>query len=185
MLDHYEVLGVTRDASTEDIKRACKLLSTLWHPDTNKRKDAAERFDEVRKAAGVLLDPAQRAAYDRETKKTARGKASHTGSPRSEEPTAEARVSSMVWRIENIKFSVTRLSPGYDEKEVDDFLDEIRDFFAGVKGAVPITPADVRNKSFTVTRFRPGYDEVEVDSFLDEVELAVGASLNLEDPSDE
>lgn len=64
--DHYEVLGVPRDASTADIERARKRLALIWHPDRNKSPDAAQRFDEVQKAAEVLRNPAARAAYDRD-----------------------------------------------------------------------------------------------------------------------
>jgi curved DNA-binding protein CbpA len=63
--DHYALLGVTRDASAEDIKRAFRLLVNLWHPDYNKRDDASERFDKLSKAREVLLDPKRRAEYDR------------------------------------------------------------------------------------------------------------------------
>jgi outer membrane protein assembly factor BamB len=64
--DHYEVLGVSRDASTEDIERARKKLARHWHPDRNKQEDAAHHFDAVQKAAEVLRDPKLRAEYDRD-----------------------------------------------------------------------------------------------------------------------
>ena len=64
--DHYEVLGVRRDASTEDIERARKNMARFWHPDRNKQEDAAHHFDAVQKAAEVLRDPRQRAEYDRD-----------------------------------------------------------------------------------------------------------------------
>ncbi|HEY3956764.1 MAG TPA: J domain-containing protein [Streptosporangiaceae bacterium] len=64
--DHYEVLGVPRDAPTIDIERARKRLALVWHPDRNQDPDAAGHFDEVQKAAEVLRDPIARAAYDRE-----------------------------------------------------------------------------------------------------------------------
>jgi hypothetical protein len=64
--DYYAVLGVPRDASAEDIKQAFRRLSAHWHPDHNKRADAAERFDELNKAKELLLDPKRRAAYDRD-----------------------------------------------------------------------------------------------------------------------
>ena len=64
--DHYEVLGVPRDASTRDIDRARRRLALIWHPDRNQSADAAEHFDKVQKAAEVLRDPVARAAYDRD-----------------------------------------------------------------------------------------------------------------------
>ncbi len=76
--------------------------------------------------------------------------------------------------VENMLFSTTRMRPGYDEKEVDTFLDAVRDTFAGERNP-PLNPADVRDKQFSTTRLRPGYDEEEVDAFLDEVELKLSA----------
>lgn len=64
--DHYEVLGVPRDASTKDIERARKNLARFWHPDRNKQADASDHFDAVQKAAEVLRDPRRRAEYDRD-----------------------------------------------------------------------------------------------------------------------
>jgi DivIVA domain-containing protein len=65
-------------------------------------------------------------------------------------------------------FSTTRLRPGYDEEEVDVFLDAIRDSFLGVRGTL-LTSDEIRNIKFTKTRLRPGYDEDGVDTFLDHV----------------
>ncbi len=64
--DPYEVLGVPRDASTDDIERARKRLALVWHPDRNQSADAAEHFDQVQKAAEVLRNPVTRAAFDRD-----------------------------------------------------------------------------------------------------------------------
>jgi DivIVA domain-containing protein len=71
---------------------------------------------------------------------------------------------------EMVQFSTTRARPGYDQEEVDKFVDAIRDTFLGVKDQ-PITATEVRNVQFRTTRLRPGYDEEEVDAFLDEAEL--------------
>src|ERR1022692_1931827 len=97
--------------------------------------------------------------------------------------------------VRNKQFSTTRLRPGYDEEEVDAFLDEVEaeldrliqeneelraklaEVLRGGKvpgpklgerqgDNMPLTPADVRNKQFSTTRLRPGYDEEEVDAFL-------------------
>ncbi len=64
MADHYEVLGVARDASADDIKRAYRRLARELHPDVNPGEDAAERFKLVTHAYDVLSDPDQRARYD-------------------------------------------------------------------------------------------------------------------------
>ncbi|MCS7207325.1 MAG: molecular chaperone DnaJ [Dehalococcoidia bacterium] len=63
--DYYEVLGVPRDATEEDIRKAFRRLALEWHPDRNKDPQAAERFKEINEAYQVLSDPQQRALYDR------------------------------------------------------------------------------------------------------------------------
>jgi curved DNA-binding protein len=62
--DYYETMGVARDASPDDIKRAYRRLARKYHPDVSKEKDAEERFKEVGEAYEVLRDPEKRAAYD-------------------------------------------------------------------------------------------------------------------------
>ena len=62
----YEVLGVARDASDSDIKKAYHKLVMKYHPDRNPdNKDAEEKFKEVNNAFDILKDPQKRAAYDR------------------------------------------------------------------------------------------------------------------------
>lgn len=63
--DYYKVLGVSRDASADDIKRAYRRLARKYHPDVSKEKDAETRFKEMREAYAVLKDPEKRAAYDK------------------------------------------------------------------------------------------------------------------------
>lgn len=62
--DYYEVLGVSRDASKEDIKKAYRKLALKYHPDKNKSPDAEERFKEISEAYGVLYDDEKRKMYD-------------------------------------------------------------------------------------------------------------------------
>ena len=63
--DHYEVLGVKKNASNDEIKRAYRILSKKYHPDRNPNDPSAEgKFKEVQHAYGVLSDAKKRAQYD-------------------------------------------------------------------------------------------------------------------------
>lgn len=63
--DYYDILGVSRSASVEEMKKAFRRLAMQYHPDRNKEDDAEQRFKEVGEAYEVLSDPEKRAAYDR------------------------------------------------------------------------------------------------------------------------
>jgi len=62
--DYYEVLGVGKDASKEEIKKAYKKLAMKYHPDVSKEKNAAERFKKISEAYAVLSDDEKRKQYD-------------------------------------------------------------------------------------------------------------------------
>lgn len=62
--DYYKILGLTRNASDEEIKKAYKKLALKYHPDKNKSSDAEERFKEVAEAYEVLSDKQKRTVYD-------------------------------------------------------------------------------------------------------------------------
>jgi molecular chaperone DnaJ len=62
--DFYEVLGVPRGASDDEIKRAFRRLAQQWHPDVSTEPGSDERFKEIAEAYRVLADPQQRQAYD-------------------------------------------------------------------------------------------------------------------------
>ncbi|MES9878131.1 MAG: DnaJ C-terminal domain-containing protein [Candidatus Sedimenticola sp. PURPLELP] len=62
--DYYKILGIKRDASVDEIKRAYRRLARKYHPDVSKEVDAEARFKEINEAHEVLKDPKKRAAYD-------------------------------------------------------------------------------------------------------------------------
>ena len=63
--DYYDVLGVPRDASQDDVRRAYRKLAREYHPDLNSEPDAEERFKELGEAYEVLSDSDKRERYDR------------------------------------------------------------------------------------------------------------------------
>ncbi len=62
--DYYVRLGISRDASQEEIKNAYRRLALQYHPDRNKSPDAEEKFKEASEAYGILSDPVKRQQYD-------------------------------------------------------------------------------------------------------------------------
>ena len=62
--DYYEVLGLSKGASDEEIKRAFRKLAKQYHPDVNKDPDAESKFKEIGEAYSVLSDPKKRNEYD-------------------------------------------------------------------------------------------------------------------------
>ncbi|MDO9450264.1 MAG: DnaJ C-terminal domain-containing protein [Rugosibacter sp.] len=63
--DYYKIMGVARDATQDDIKRAYRQLARKYHPDVSKEANAEARFKELGEAYEALKDPEKRAAYDR------------------------------------------------------------------------------------------------------------------------
>lgn len=66
MIDHYQVLGVSRDASRDEIRKAYRTLAMRYHPDHNptSQKEAEERFKEIHAAYEILGDDLARRQYD-------------------------------------------------------------------------------------------------------------------------
>ena len=62
--DYYEVLGVERTASADDVQKAYRKLARKYHPDINKSKGAEDRFKEINEANEVLSDAQKRQRYD-------------------------------------------------------------------------------------------------------------------------
>ena len=65
MSDYYEILGVDRNASKDEIKSAFRKMARQWHPDVNKAPEAEAKFKELGKAYETLMDDNKRATYDR------------------------------------------------------------------------------------------------------------------------
>lgn len=63
--DYYDILGVAKSASLDEIKKAYRKLALAWHPDRNKAANAHEKFKEINEAYAVLSDPKKKETYDR------------------------------------------------------------------------------------------------------------------------
>jgi curved DNA-binding protein len=63
--DYYQMLGVARDVSAEELKKTFRRLARRYHPDVSKEPDAEQRMKEINEAYAVLSDPEKRAAYDK------------------------------------------------------------------------------------------------------------------------
>jgi DivIVA domain-containing protein len=78
----------------------------------------------------------------------------------------DARYLDLIERIKNAEFRTTRLSPGYDEKEVDNLLDRV---VAILRESELPDPEELRTVQFTTRRLRPGYVMQDVEGLLQEI----------------
>jgi DnaJ-class molecular chaperone len=65
--DYYSILGVSRGATDDELKKAYRKLALKYHPDKNKAKGAEDKFKEIGEAYDVLSDPKKRQIYDQVT----------------------------------------------------------------------------------------------------------------------
>ena len=71
--DYYEILGISRNASDEEIKKSYRRIALKYHPDRNPSPEAEGKFKEASEAYGVLMDPEKRRLYDTYGKDGLRG----------------------------------------------------------------------------------------------------------------
>ena len=86
--DYYQVLGIPRTASEDDVKQAYRKLARKYHPDVSKEMNAEQRFKDLNEAHDVLKDPKKRALYDQygeAWKAAAEGRAPSPGAERAPE----------------------------------------------------------------------------------------------------
>lgn len=152
--DYYEVLGVPRTASAEELQQAYRKLARRYHPDVNKAPDAADRFKEINEAYHVLADPETRAKYDRFGPDFRR-------IPEGYEQTAPA---GRRWRTRRGGVGATGGGPDVSGVGID--LDDLFGSFFGARGAAgPIPGADQEaDLPLTVEEaYRGGRRRVHVD----------------------
>ena len=66
MINHYQILNISENATDEEIKIAYRKLAILYHPDTNKNIDANKKFVEIKNSYDILLNPVKRKKFDKE-----------------------------------------------------------------------------------------------------------------------
>jgi curved DNA-binding protein len=124
--DYYQILGVARDETAENIKKAFRKLARKYHPDVSKESDADERMKEINEAYAVLSDPEKRVAYDQ------LGRGYHPGEDFHPPPDWDA----------GFEFSGHGFSP-HEAAEFSDFFAELFGRMGGQRGGF-----DARRSAF-------------------------------------
>lgn len=122
--DYYEVLGVAKDATSDDIKRAYRKLARKYHPDVNKDKGAEAKFKQISEASEVLKDPEKRKQYDLYGRNWQQGKEQASTSRRGYRSGPFGRQG----------FSGTYRFKGDEFGRTDEYSDILRDLFGDVGG---------------------------------------------------
>ncbi len=154
--DYYQTLGVARDASAEEIKKAFRKLARKYHPDVSKEKDAEQRMKEINEAYAVLSDPERRAAYDQ------LGKGYRPGEEFRPPPDWDA----------GFEFS----SHGFSPHEAADFSDFFAQIFGGLGGARGFRAAAGRTGG---TGFRAQGEDHYAKVYLDIEDAFTGATRQI------
>lgn len=154
--DYYEILGVARSASADEVKKAYRKLARKYHPDVSKEKDAEEKFKDVNEAYQTLSDAEKRAAYDQLGKR-------RPGEDFQPPPDWGSQFGGGF---------------GGGRGGADDFMD-LSDLFASFGGAAR---GRGRGRSFA----QPGRDyEVVAEISLEDAAAGTEITLNLEEPEEQ
>ncbi|MBV9386343.1 MAG: J domain-containing protein [Chroococcidiopsidaceae cyanobacterium CP_BM_ER_R8_30] len=152
--DYYEILGVPRDASIEEIKKVYRRLARQYHPDVNPgKKEAEEKFKDIGQAYEVLSDPGKRAQYDQYSRFwNQRGfRSKQTPQPK----TWDNRAANSRTNSESVSFE--------EYPDFNNFLDQLLGRKEGRNGPSPADPFRPGTKKYatTVASSRPGRRDVE------------------------
>ena len=168
--DYYKTLGVSKTASTEEIKKAYRKLARQYHPDVNKKPEAEKRFKEVNEANEVLSDPDKRKRYDTIGPDFARyANAGNGGQP-----------GNFTWSYNG------RPGAGGFEGDAGAFSDFFRSIFGdeGVSGTMSADDLFGRTRTRRGARAVPGQDvEYEFEIALPEAYKGLEQQIEVKEPS--
>jgi curved DNA-binding protein len=164
--DYYDTLGISRDASQEDIQKAYRKLARTYHPDVNKSKEAEDRFKQVNEAYEVLKDPEKRRKYDALGDNWQNGQ-DFTPPPGWEDLFGGGGGARTGRSTRGFSFD------GFDDLGFSDFFDSLFGGFGGLGG--------FGRESRTSARAKPGQDqEAELTITLEEAYRGGRKSITLE-----